>query len=157
MTFYGNILGDIESLTCGIYIPHVSDSMSLRMSPWNVTQSQFCVSSPYARDSMKRGKSTNCSTAELVLEFFAKKNSSSNCCLWHVVQCSVQCTRVICRPQQPSRNSALLCSHACTSRFGRAHQEPVALFTFTPRTSCSLHLLSLFLACRVASLIIGMC
>ena len=148
MTFHGDILGDI----------HVSDSISPRMLPLNVTQSQFCVSSPYARDSMKRGKSTNCSTAELVLEFFAKKKIAPRIVVCGTLCSAVcTCTRVICRPQQPSRNSALLCSHACTSRFGRAHQEPVALFTFTPRTSCSLHLLSLFLACRVASLIIGMC
>jgi hypothetical protein len=40
----GAILGDIESLTCGttdMWDPHVSDSMSPRMAPSNVTESQW--------------------------------------------------------------------------------------------------------------------
>ena len=47
VTFHGDIFGGVESLTCGIrkWIPHVSDSTSPRMSPWNVTESQSI--SPY--------------------------------------------------------------------------------------------------------------
>jgi hypothetical protein len=43
VTLLGAILGDIESLTCGttdLWDPHVSDSMSPRMAPSNVTESQ---------------------------------------------------------------------------------------------------------------------
>jgi len=42
VAFHSDILGDIESLTCGTYItwvPHVSDLMLPRMSPWTVTES----------------------------------------------------------------------------------------------------------------------
>ena len=95
----------------------------------NVTQSQFCVSSPYARDSMKRGKSTNCSTAELVLEFFAKKNSSSNCCLWHVVQCSVHMHTC-------HLPAAAAISQLCSALLACMH---FTVWSSTPGTSCSLH------------------
>jgi hypothetical protein len=46
VTLLGAILGAIESLTCGTHmsvVPHVSDSMALRMAPINVTESQSDV------------------------------------------------------------------------------------------------------------------
>ena len=42
VTFHGDIFRDIESLICEIHVIwvlHVSDSISQKMSPWNVTES----------------------------------------------------------------------------------------------------------------------